>query len=245
MSPSGTSNPEYARNYDRLRPADSEWRELFDVLVEEGGLAGRRVLDVGCGTGRLAAELAALGSRVWGVDPSEEMLARARANAGRSVGLKRGRAEDLPFTDGWFERAVLRLVAHHVERERAFPELARVLAPGGRLVIATFATDHLDGFWLNPFFPTVERIDRERFPDPAVLQSELLAAGFAAARTRRLVQPRVVDRATALERIRGRFISTLNLVPDDEFTAGLARAERELPDPVETELRWAILVADR
>src|SRR5438094_7929188 len=91
--PGGASSPEYAENYDRLRPPDREWRELFDVLVAEGDLAGRRVLDVGCGTGWVAAELAALGSRVWGVDRSEAMLAQARERLGRSVGLKRRAAE--------------------------------------------------------------------------------------------------------------------------------------------------------
>jgi ubiquinone/menaquinone biosynthesis C-methylase UbiE len=182
---------------------------------------------------------------VWGVDRSEEMLAHARERVGRTVGLKRGTAEDLPFTDGWFERAVMRLVVHHVDRARAFPELARVLAPGGRLVIATFGPEHMEGFWLNPFFPTVERIDRERFADPAVIERELVAASFASARTQPFSQRRVVDRETALERIRGRFISTLHLVPDDELAAGIARAEAELPDTIGYELHWALIAAER
>lgn len=182
---------------------------------------------------------------MWGVDPSEEMLALARRRVGRTVGLKRGTAEELPFTDGWFERALMRLVVHHVDRARAFPELARVLAPGGRLVIATFGPEHMDGFWLNPFFPTVERIDRERFADPADVERELLTGGFASAGTRRFAQRRVIDRTTALERIRGRFISTLHLVPEDELADGLARAEAELPDPVAYELRWALIAATR
>src|SRR5438477_183685 len=82
------------------------------TLVAEGDLLARRVLDVGCGTGNLAAALAARGARVWGVDPSPEMLAIARRKAPRGAGFREGRAEALPFRDGWFDRAALVLVAH-------------------------------------------------------------------------------------------------------------------------------------
>jgi ubiquinone/menaquinone biosynthesis C-methylase UbiE len=60
-----------AARYDELRPVDGNWWELFDALVRLGGLRGRRVLDVGCGTGRLAEALTERASaRVWAVDPS-------------------------------------------------------------------------------------------------------------------------------------------------------------------------------
>jgi SAM-dependent methyltransferase len=234
-----------AEDYDRLRPADENWWALVDALVAEGDLAGRRVLDVGCGTGRLALALAERGGKVWGVDPSEPMLAKARAVAGRRVGFKLGTAEALPFKDGWFDRAVLRLVVHLVDRRRALPELARVLAPGGRAVVATFAPGHFEWFWLTSVFPEVAEIDLARFPAPEALAADLEEAGFASARIRLLSQHGRLSRDEALERIRGRYISTLRLLGEETFAAGLARAERELPDPVESPLEWAIITADR
>jgi ubiquinone/menaquinone biosynthesis C-methylase UbiE len=243
-----TLNPDFgplAESYDRLRPPDRNWRELLHRLVIAGDLAGRRVLDVGCGTGGMALALAELGSRVWGVDPADEMVAVARARVGRAVGLKLGRAEALPFKDGWFERAVLRLVVHLVERRRALPELARVLGPTGRVAIATFDRPHFHGFWLTRFFPTIERIDAARFPDPESLAGELEATGFADARVERLVQHDSLSRGEALDRIRGRYISTLQLVSEDELAEGTARAEDGLPELVEVELRWAIVSAVR
>jgi len=234
-----------AESYDRLRPVDSNWWEVFELLVREGDLAGRRVLDVGCGTGRLATALAERGSRVWGVDPSEEMLRQARAVAGNRVGLKHGRAEELPFKDAWFERAVLRTVVHLVDRPRALPELARVVAPGGRAVIATFAPEHFGSYWLGAFFPELLEIDRARFPTGDELADELSAAGFDPIRTHRLSQRGSLAREDAVERIRGRYISTLRLLNDESFARGLADAERGLPETVAFTIVWIVVVAER
>ena len=68
--------------YDTLRPTDASWWEAFEHLVELGDLRGRRVLDVGCGTGRLAAALSGEArAKVWGIDSSDEMVAVAREDA--------------------------------------------------------------------------------------------------------------------------------------------------------------------
>ncbi len=172
------------------------------------------------------------------------MLAVARSAAGKRIGLKRGRAEELPFKDAWFERAVMRLVVHLVDRERALPELARVLAPGGRATIATFSEGHFEWYWLTSIYPEVGEIDRKRFPAPAALEDELVAAGFASAHTTTLRQRRSIARADALERIRGRYISTLRLLDEDTYAAGLARAERELPEEIDSVLEWAVVTAE-
>lgn len=203
------------------------------------------MLDVGCGTGALSGALAQRGARVWGVDPSEEMLAVAREATDRRVGLKPGRAEELPFKDGWFERTVMRLVIHLVDRGRALPELSRVLAPGGRTTIATFTEGHFEWYWLTSVFPEVGEIDRKRFPPPETLEAELMAAGFASARTTTLRQRRSIVRADALERIRGRYISTLRMLDEDTYAAGLARAERELPEEIDAVLEWAVVTAEK
>ena len=212
------------------------------MLVREGDLAGRRVLDIGCGTGRVSAALVERGSRVWGVEPSPEMAALARQ---RLSTVKIAPAERLPFKDGWFERAVMWLVIHLLDRPRAFAEAARVLGPNGRLVIATFDYAHFEGYWLKPFFPSLEAIDRARFPDADGLRSELETAGFRTVELSRLSQRAWMKRAEALKRVRGRFISTFQLVPDDEYRTGLERMESELPDESEYALEWLVALAYR
>jgi SAM-dependent methyltransferase len=241
-----TSSPDFGRLapvYDELRPANDNWWELFALLVAEGDLRGRRVLDVGCGTGRLAAALAEREScKVWGVDRSPEMLEVARARMPDGVGLKQGLAEELPFKDGWFERSVTQLSLHLWDRPRAFAELRRVVI--GKAVLATFDPAHFDGYWLNSFFPSIERIDLARFPDGETLERELRAAGFPEPRLVRLEQRAETSREEALAKIRGRHISTFDLLDEDEIAEGTARAERELPERVVSRLQWLVAVAE-
>jgi len=233
-----------AESYDTLRPADENWHEVAEVLVREADLAGRRVLDIGCGTGRFASLLATEhGSRAWGIDPSPEMLAVARRRAPRTVGFREGRSEALPFKDGWFERATMWLVAHLVDRPAAFAEARRVLERGGRFAVATFDPAHFDRFYLNRVFPSLEAIDRARFPRPGELTETLKAAGFAEARLLPLRQRGRTEKSQALDRVRNRHISTLRLLSDEEFEEGLVRAERELPDVIEYAVEWLIGVA--
>ena len=197
------------------------------------------MLDIGCGTGRFLAQLAPV-AKAWGVDASPQMLDVARTRAG-VAGLKLGTAEQLPFKDGWFERATMWLVAHLVDRPRAFGEARRVLAMDGRFAVATFDPSYFDSFWLNELFPSMEAVDRGRFPTAAELELALRSTGFEP-RLLRISQTGSLDRQNALERIRGKHISTFDLISDEEYDAGLARAERELPERVDYRVEWLVAI---
>ncbi|MGH3871593.1 MAG: methyltransferase domain-containing protein [Pseudonocardiaceae bacterium] len=110
---------------------------------------GERVLDIGCGPGILAEEMAReVGptGAVCGIDISESMLALAeqRCGAEDQVTLQPGRAESIPFGDEEFDTAIAVQVYEYVpDVERALAELFRVLRPGGRAVILDTDWDSL------------------------------------------------------------------------------------------------------
>jgi len=129
----------------RETPLGSRTERVETRLVFElaGPLAGKRVLDVGTGDGAYAIEAARRGADVTGVDSDPAMLgaARARARAGGvSVALREARAEALPFAGASFDVVLAITVLCFVpDPHAAVKEMARVLAPGGTLVLGELA----------------------------------------------------------------------------------------------------------
>jgi len=137
-----------AGQWDRMRD------ELFGDRVHFSALAALADADVvagdlGCGTGQVSSALAPFVGRVIAVDESAAMLqaARRRLSGFSNVELRRGEVEALPIDDGRLDVAVLMLVLHHVpEPQKAVAEVARVLKPGGKIVIGDMLPHDRDSY---------------------------------------------------------------------------------------------------
>ena len=134
-------NPELARTYHRVSDQQFEGGQRLARLLHL--VRGDRVLDIGCGTGRLAEWMASqFGPEVVGIDPLPERVALARARA-PGLRFEVGRAEDLgAFPVGSFDAVCVSAAFHWIEgKPRAVAEMARVLCQGGRLGLTTLGKE--------------------------------------------------------------------------------------------------------
>jgi demethylmenaquinone methyltransferase / 2-methoxy-6-polyprenyl-1,4-benzoquinol methylase len=170
------------------------WRERAADLARVG--PGSRALDVATGTGDLAIELASRGADVVGSDFSEGMLDVARRKA-PGLTWEQGNALALPYPDASFDAATVGFGARNFsDLPRGLREMARVVRPGGRVVVLEITTPQkppLSTFfslWFDRLVPMLGKLAKEpeaytylpssvkRFPGPQALGGELAAAGL-------------------------------------------------------------------
>lgn len=126
----------WAEVYDGPNPMVSAEEAVTDPMLEALDPAGRVALDAGCGTGRKAAKLDSLGWEVIGCDLTPAMLDHARQNV-PNADLRLGPFEALPVEDEAVDLVVTSLAVCHVEDlVPVFAEFARVLRPGGRVILS-------------------------------------------------------------------------------------------------------------
>jgi demethylmenaquinone methyltransferase / 2-methoxy-6-polyprenyl-1,4-benzoquinol methylase len=171
-------------------------RRAADLAMPAPPAPGDEALDVATGTGDLAVELASRGAKVVASDFSEEMLARARAKQ-PSITWEWANAQDLPYEDGRFAAATVGFGARNfADLDRGLAEMARVVRPGGRVVILEITTPQrppLSTFfsiWFDRIVPALGKLAGDpdayaylpssvkRFPAPDALAGRMDAAGL-------------------------------------------------------------------
>ncbi len=146
------------------------FRSMTDVTVGAVGVAEHElVLDIGCGRAVDAIELARKGGLCSGLEPSGRMISHARQHIslnGASVNLARGVGAHLPFKTGSFDKIVCKgALDHFCHPDQAIAEMARVLKPGGRAVIATANFESLGFRTGRRLFALMRALRREKEDD--------------------------------------------------------------------------------
>jgi len=154
MIPFEPGTPEFFREHERLR-RDSEPAWVHEELYEAERHAGKRLLDIGCGTGYVAALYARGGAQVTAVDLAEksvELTRKRLAYLSLKATVQVANAEQLPFPDAAFDVVSSFGVLHHTpDTARALREVHRVLVPGGKALLMFY---NRDSFAYRVLFPS-------------------------------------------------------------------------------------------
>jgi ubiquinone/menaquinone biosynthesis C-methylase UbiE len=251
---------EYEHTAAQLQPA-------AEVIVAEAAPApGERVVDVGCGTGNGALLAAARGAQVTGVDPAARLLDVAReraAAAGVAATFLSGDAAHLPLPDGSADLVLsIFAVIFAPDPAAAAAELARVTAPGGRIVLSAW---NPDGAVHRAVAASREAVARAlgtppagppfAWHDPAALRDLLAPLGFAVTATEHPITFRAASPRAFLENEGDRHPMAVAarglLEPRGEAEALFDRmlaiydAENEDPDAFAVTSRYVVATARR
>ncbi|HUW60658.1 MAG TPA: class I SAM-dependent methyltransferase [Candidatus Bathyarchaeia archaeon] len=238
-----------APEYDRHRPGRGPYMPQLVELAREVGAGD--VLELGCGTGRSAAEfLEGYPCRLIALDPSLGMLEKAREKGLRGVEWVRGSATHIPLSGGSVQFVFGVFFIHHVpDLAGVSGECARVIRRGA-VGFVTASTEFIKRHPMNRYFPSLAGVDLARFRTGGEIEAALRGAGFGRTRVgSHKAPPQPIDEAY-VQKVSAKFTSTYELIPPEEFEAGLERLKADvagnggrLDEPVEWE--WTLVTAKK
>lgn len=204
------------RGYRHRQPTRATLERARQAATGRTGV----LVDVGGGTGAHAGEWVGHGVTPVVVDPSVSMCREAAARQG--VTVVRAASQHLPLRDGVADLVYFHLSIHYGPFGEAIEEASRVAAASGMIEIWTFAPESMGSSALARWFPRIAQLDAERFP-PIDLLAEHLEDSGAIVEIDEL--PEIVERTAASWQaaVRNRFVSTIQLLTDDEIEEGLKR----------------------
>jgi ubiquinone/menaquinone biosynthesis C-methylase UbiE len=222
-----------AQTYDETRSASpSVLGPLREALA---GAPGRRLADIGGGTGNYSRALRDQGWDPVVVDREPAMLARAAAKGLETIAAD---ARRLPLADESVDAAMLVSMLHHVEDPpAALAEARRILRPGGRLALMVFTREDLSDLWLSDYFPSTRAWMIESHPTLAELLAMLPGARRIEVVFRDLEDASLAALAAYPEHLvdpawhrQTSYFERLERDHPDELAAGLARLRGELDE---------------
>lgn len=233
-----------SETYDNHRSwGHSEIRQLIRFGKLEPGM---KILDLGCGTGNLSAQLLeSILVDTLGIDKSLQMLKKANR---KSLQVLCGDADHnlLPLKDNSFDLVVGAYVIHQIKNIMALTKECYRILNNGALILITSSHRQIENLHpvLKDFFPSLVEMDKKRFPEITELDDYFRSAGFRSIRHHELTISRIPIDMSYLEKVKNKFVSTFHLLSDEEFKAGVDKLEvfiKKNTEPVYREWRGTMI----
>lgn len=232
-----------SKTYDSYRSYSySEIQKLIKFGKLENGM---NILDLGCGTGNLSAQLLEqIKIDSIGIDKSFQMLKKAKAKA---IQVLCADADcNLPFKDYSFDAIIGAYVIHHINNRMALiAECFRILRDGS-LIFLTSSHDQIERLHpvIKEFFPALIELDKKRFPDIPELDYLLKTAGFKNIKHEELIISKIPIDIDYLEKVKNKFVSTFYLLSENEFNNGIEKLEAYIRNNKEPAYRdwWGTMI---
>jgi len=231
-----------AERYDAHRQGGGPFLPFLCELAQE--THAKTVLELGPGTGNnTRAFMEAYPCVLIGLEPSRGMLLKGIRKVPAAKWI-RGSALAIPLRSNSCDFIFAVLVLHHIrDLAPVMHECHRVLR-SGYAAFVTSPHDFIDRHPMNRYFPSFAEIDKRRFHPIKTIQQSLRDAGFTHVGQDRIVgPPQTIDEAY-VRKVEGRFLSTFDLIPPEEYQAGLdqLRADVAKHGALPIELRWECVI---
>ncbi len=215
-----------AETYDQFRQGNTPY--LFTIVTLLRQFHSKTILDIGCGTGNLFYQI----SPYWrgnciGIDISENMLKKAKEKTINASWLCAD-VRCIPCKDNSCDGITGIYVLHLLKDIPDVLRECRRVIKNGWIAIVSAPHQFIENHPLNQYFPSFSKIDLSRFPKEEEIVNMLEEAGFSNIRQEYYIFVRDWLSEEYLHKIRSKFISTLHLIPQDEFNIGIEKMERDV-----------------
>lgn len=214
-----------SETYDNHR---SYGHSEIEELIRFGKIeTGTKILDLGCGTGNLSAQLfKCIPVDTIGIDKSLHMLEKASK---KSLRVLCGDADHsiLPFKDNSFDYVIGAYVIHHIKNTMTLIRECYRILNNGALILLTSSHRQIENLHpvLTDFFPSLIDIDKRRFPELTELDDSFQSAGFKSIKHKELIINRIPIDMDYLDKVKNKFVSTFHLLSENEFNAGVEKLD--------------------
>ncbi len=164
------------KQYNSTRNADVYITDRLYALLNPR--KDGQYFDIGCGTGNYTRALSERGLQLTGIEPSDVMIAKARANH-PDILFVQANVEALPFADNSFDGGIGTFTIHHWDDiQKGLGEIYRILKPGERFVLLSFTPDQLMNYWLCHYFPQTMKKSSEAVESLDKMTDLFKSSGF-------------------------------------------------------------------